>query len=247
MKRYVKRLMYRLGYNLYCPVCDNYARKFESFGRHNRSNARCPACGALERHRLIWYFLKHHTDLFDGQPKKMLHIAPEPAFIKKLKKIHNLDHITADISDPNVTIQMDITDIQFPDNTFDVIYCSHVLEHVPDDRKALKEFYRVLKNDCWALLLVPIAPKDKTFEDPTITDPKDRERMFGQHDHIRMYGRDYIDRLKEAGFHVEHSTALDLAGSHGVKMMALTDTYGSDIYYCIKRGNITDSAGSEIT
>lgn len=184
-----------------CPCCQTGLRVFEPHGLVPREEAICPNCRSLERHRLIWLYLNRNTDLFDSRSKKLLHIAPELQLSRLFKAHSQIDYLSADLSSPRAMVKMDITDIQYPADTFDVVYCSHVLEHVPDDRKAMREFYRVLKPGGWAILLVPITVKE-TFEDPSVTSPEERERLFGQHDHVRRYGRDYVDRLREAGFTV---------------------------------------------
>lgn len=129
-------------------------------------------------------------------------------------------------------VRMDITQIDFPDNSFDVIYCSHVLEHVVDDRQAMQEFYRVLRPGGWAVLLVPITA-DQTFEDPAIVSPQDRLQMFGQADHVRRYGPDFVDRLKDAGFEVRVIRVSDLYGRVDAMRMGLTAACG-DIFHCTK-------------
>jgi ubiquinone/menaquinone biosynthesis C-methylase UbiE len=142
------------------------------------------------------------------------------------------NYISADLLSPRAMIKMDITDIQFSDDYFDAIYCSHVFEHVPDDRKAMREFYRVLNPDGWAILLVPISG-EKTVEDASVSDPSERLRLFGQEDHIRMYGRDYIDRLHEAGFTVKIEKVSELFSTYEIERMGLTTGCG-DIYFCTK-------------
>jgi predicted SAM-dependent methyltransferase len=172
------------------------------------------------------------TDLFDGRPKMMLHIAPEECFESKLRKHLGEGYITADLCDPRAMIKMNITNIQYPDEYFDIIYCSHVLEHVEDDRSAMREFCRVLKQGGWAILLVPITA-DKTFEDPSIIAPVDRLRVFGQEDHVRRYGPDYVDRLQEAGFKVKVSRVSDLFKKDDIVRMGLTPE-NREIYHCSK-------------
>lgn len=134
----------------------------------------------------------------------MLHIAPELCFIGRFEALENLDYITADIESPLAKVKMDIHEIPFNENSFDVIFCNHVLEHVDDDLKAMEEMYRVLKPEGWAILQVPFFPPipKQTISDPSIPDPKERERLFGQDDHVRLYGEDYPDRLRSAGFNV---------------------------------------------
>jgi SAM-dependent methyltransferase len=162
----------------------------------------------------------------------MLHVAPESCFESRFKERLGAGYLTADLFSPLAMVKMDITDIQYPDQTFDVIYCSHALEHVVDDRKAMREFFRVLKNDGWAILLVPIT-SEKTFEDSSIVDPKERQKAFGQEDHVRRYGPDYVERLRDAGFTVEITRASDLADSDEAVRMGLTPASG-EIYYCTK-------------
>ncbi len=173
------------------------------------------------------------TDLFDGHPKKMLHVAPEWAFERLLKKQLGSGYLTADIYNPRAMVKIDITDIQYPDETFDVIYCSHVLEHVPDDRCAMREFYRVLKPSGWAILLVPITI-EKTFESPLITDPSDRLKLFGHELHVRRYGHDYVERLQAAGFKVSVTTRPQFLNDEQMVRMGITEAAG-EIYYCTKR------------
>jgi SAM-dependent methyltransferase len=227
-KRALNRVRY-FGQARYCPVCDNGARRFLPHGVVKRPEARCPMCGALERHRLMWLFFQRRTNLLDGTPKRMLHVAPEVGFQTKLTRAAGLDYLSADLLDPDVMVKMDITDIQYPDASFDVIYCSHVLEHVPDDRKAIREFHRVLRPTGWAVIQVPITAEE-TFEDPTITDPAERERLFGQHDHVRRYGPDYLDRLREAGFRVELVPVPDVATQAEVAQMGLP--VAEEIFLC---------------
>jgi SAM-dependent methyltransferase len=175
------------------------------------------------------YFARR-TNLFDGRPKRVLHVAPERCFEGPLRQRLGAGYLTADLLDPRAMEQMDITDIQHPDESFDVIYCSHVLEHVPDDRRAMRELRRVLKKDGWAVLLVPITA-ERTIEDPTVTDPAERERLFGQHDHVRRYGPDYADRLREAGFDVVITEVSDLLGDGDLIRMGLTGATMT-IYHC---------------
>ena len=218
------------GSGRWCPVCAQPSRQFRRFGFVPREDAKCPQCGALERHRFVWLFFIHRTDLFDGNQKKVLHIAPEPCFEARLKQRLGQGYLTADLLDPHVMERMDITRIQYPEESFDVIYCSHVLEHVPDDRIAMREFRRVLRKDGWAVLLVPITV-EKTFEDPTITDPTERLRLFGQEDHVRRYGPDYVERLREAGFDVFVTRVLDVFSEEEATRMGLTPAAG-EIYLC---------------
>lgn len=219
------------GKGRWCPVCEKSSRKFRTFGNPPREDAECSFCGALERHRFVWLYFSKMTNLFDEAQKIMLHVAPEQSFESKLRKCLGQDYITADLLNPEAMVKMDITDIQYSDEYFDVIYCSHVLEHVQDDKKALREFFRVLKKGGWAILLVPITT-DKTFEDSSIVEPSERLRVFGQADHVRRYGPDYIDRLNEAGFKVQVNYASDLFEKKEITSMGLSPD--DKIYYCTK-------------
>ena len=218
------------GRGRFCPVCGKHSRLFRPSGIVPREDTQCVHCDSLERHRLSWLFLQKKTNFFDDQPKKMLHVSPEPCFEPRFKKQLGSNYLTADLFNPRAMVKMDITDIQYPNQSFDVIYCSHVLEHVPDDKQAMREFFRVLKNDGWAILLVPIT-SDTTFEDSSIVDPKERLKVFGQEDHVRRYGPDYVKRLRDIGFTVETTKVSDLVNRKDAVRMRL----GGDIYYCTKQ------------
>ncbi|HEY9488094.1 MAG TPA: class I SAM-dependent methyltransferase [Chryseosolibacter sp.] len=196
------------GKNVTCPVCEGHFRKFLPYGRINaRLNALCPNCLSLERHRLMWLYLTEKTTFFKlKQP--VLHIAPEACFISRFEKIHQEQYVTADLESPLAKVKMDIHKMPFADNHFDVVLCNHVLEHVTDDVLAMREIARVLKPGGFAILQVPFfhPVPDNTFSDPSITDRKDRERLFGQDDHVRRYGKDYTQRIEQAGMkaHEDH-------------------------------------------
>lgn len=161
----------------------------------------------------------------------MLHVAPERWLEIKFKEVIGQGYLTADLYNPKAMIKMDITDIQYPQQSFDYIYCSHVLEHVVEDVKAMTEFHRVLKSDGWAILLVPIT-NEKTYEDASIVDPKERLKAFGQSDHVRKYGADYVDRLGEAGFTVDTIRVKDLVNDAQAIKMGLPAHL--KIFYCTK-------------
>lgn len=219
------------GNKFVCPCCGGHFSKFLTCGVIPRANAQCPKCGSLERHRLLWLYLKNKTNLFN-EKLKVLHIAPEKIFQKTLKSLPNLDYTSADLSADFAMIKMDITSIQYEDNHFDVILCNHVLEHVMDDQKAMKELLRVLKPGGWAILQVPTDTKlDKTFEDPQIVSPEERERSFGRFDHVRVYGRDYGDRLEQAGFTVKVDDYVRELEDDTMQRYRLAS---EDIYFCSK-------------
>jgi SAM-dependent methyltransferase len=193
-------LFYR-GNRVLCPVCNTRFRAFLPYGRINpRPNALCPNCLSLERHRLIYVYLQEKTVFFQ-QPLKVLHIAPEACFIRRFESIHGDGYITADIESPLAKVKMDIHSIPFDENQFDVVLCNHVLEHVNDDIQAMREIHRVLKPGGFAILQVPFFSPvpDVTFENDRITDPREREKIFGQDDHVRKYGKDYADRINRSG------------------------------------------------
>lgn len=195
------------GNQVECPVCTHHYRKFLPYGRINpRENALCPHCLSLERHRLIWVYLKEKTNFF-SEKLNVLHIAPEPCFMKPFEKQHGEKYITADIESPLAKVKMDIHDIPFPANHFDVVLCNHVLEHVNDDIQAMSEIHRVLKPGGFAVLQVPFfAPvPELTFEDNSITHPREREKAFGQSDHVRKFGKDYPQRIELSGLKSEAS------------------------------------------
>lgn len=227
----VKAVPYH-GKGRFCPVCEKSSCRFRPYGLVPREDAQCAHCNALERHRFLWLYVLRRTNLFDGKPKKMLHVASELCFESILQQLLGDNYITADLFNPRAKVKMDITNIDYPDQSFDVIYCSNVLEHVQDDRKAMKEFFRTLKSNGWAILLVPITAEE-TFEDPSIIEPEERLRVFGQEDHVRRYGPDYINRLHDAGFSVEVTKVNDLVQNDEILRMGLTPASG-EIYYCTK-------------
>jgi SAM-dependent methyltransferase len=165
-------------------------------------------------------------------PRSALHIAPEQILEQKLRPLIGKGYITADLMQAYVDVKMDITDINSPDAYFDFIYCSHVLEHVPDDLKAMREFRRVLADGGIAILLVPITA-EKTIEDLSVQDPKERRRLFGQEDHVRKYGPDYVFRLENAGFNVEVLEPEDFLDAREIERMGITPAAGV-IYVCRK-------------
>ncbi len=232
LARAIKTFPYR-GKGRFCPICETSSRKFRAYGIRRREDAQCVHCGSLERHRFLWHFLTERTDLFEPGRKTMLHVAPESCFEPAFRRRLGEQYLTADLYNPRAMVKMDITDIQYPDDSFDVIYCSHVLEHVLDDRQAMREFLRVLKPDGWAILLVPIGRREKTYEDPTIVDPQERLKHFGKEDHVRIYGPDYADRLREVGFRVKVTTMDDLLDDDQRSLLGLMK-FGGVIHFCTR-------------
>jgi predicted SAM-dependent methyltransferase len=186
------------------PIDGKSFRKMLPYGYgEQRTNALSPSTLSLERHRLIWLYLKNETDFFTAS-KKVLHIAPEQCFLTLFKNQKNLTYTSADLYSPIVDVKADICDLPFEDNSFDVIFCNHVLEHIEDDKKAMEELYRVLKRGGMGIFQIPqdLSLK-KTYEDFSITSKEERKKHFGQYDHVRIYGKDYFDRLRSVGFKVE--------------------------------------------
>lgn len=195
----------------YCPCCQQESREFRPFGVTRRPRAKCPRCGSLERHRLLWMFLASRPQLLEGT-RRLLHIAPEPIMAGLFTSVPGIHYISADLM-AETNVRLDITALPFADGSLDAVVCNHVLEHVPDDRTAMREFRRVLSPRGWAILQSPLDPRRAvTFEDFSIQDPAERERVFGQFDHVRIYGRDYFDRLATAGFRVEAVPFADQVG-----------------------------------
>ncbi|BFP39811.1 class I SAM-dependent methyltransferase [Flavobacteriaceae bacterium GF1] len=186
------------------PIDGTQFKKFLPYGYENpRENVLSPSTLSLERHRLLWLFLKQETNFF-ATGLRLLHFAPEQAFYKRFRKQKNLDYVTTDLNSPLADIKADICNLPFEDESFDVILCNHVLEHIPDDKKAMEELYRILKKGGWGVFQVPQDLNRKTtFEDNSITDKKERAKIFGQYDHVRIYGRDYFDKLRKVGFKVD--------------------------------------------
>lgn len=199
------------GTEVTCPVCGYTAGRFAPYTPTNRPNARCIECGSLERHRLQLLYLTQRTNLLTSHaPLKLLHFAPEKSLYPIISRHKHIDYTacdlepeSADLRDiPNVQ-KADITHMPFAGNSFDVILCNHVLEHIEDDRRAMQELYRVMKPGGWGIFQVPIRWRyEKTYEDFSITTRSGRKKAFQQEDHVRIYGRDYPDRLASAGFTV---------------------------------------------
>lgn len=196
--------LYLRGKKYKDPIDGKTFRKFLPYGYGSpRANVLSPSTLSLERHRLLWLYLTRETDFF-SKPLKVLHVAPEQAFYKRFKKQKNLTYITTDLYSPLADVKADLCALPFEDDSFDVIFCNHVLEHIPDDAQAMRELYRVMKKGGWGIFQVPQdVNRVHTFEDDTITDPAERTRIFGQYDHVRVYGLDYFDRLRQVGFEVE--------------------------------------------
>lgn len=185
------------------PIDGRQFRQLLPYGyEKTRQNVLSPSTLSLERHRLLWLYLKKRTNFFSAM-LKVLHIAPEQAFHQRFRRMKNIEYTTADLHSPLADVKADITRLPFDDHSFDVILCNHVLEHIPDDARAIAELFRVMKPGGWGIFQVPQEPnRPITYENPGITSPRERAAHFGQYDHVRIYGFDYFDRLAAAGFEV---------------------------------------------
>jgi SAM-dependent methyltransferase len=201
----VAPLLYK-GNNVTCPVCERNFSKFLSYGSEvtHRENVLCPYDLTLERHRLMWLYLKNESNFFSAEKLNVLHIAPEQCFHKTFKAQANLEYLTGDLLSPIADMHFDLHSIPLEDNRFDVVFCNHVLEHVDDALQCMRELHRVLKPGGWGIIQVPQdMTRKETYEDPSIVTPEDREKHYWQYDHVRLFGCDYPEWLKKAGFDVK--------------------------------------------
>lgn len=198
---YIRSAIIKVDEKVECPCCGWNGEFFLPFGAKLRQNALCPRCSSLERHRLYYLYLKE--SLPQDKKIKLLHLSPKKIIKKLFLQYPNIDYLSADLNPRRAMRKEDFTNMSFPDNQFDFIFCAHVLEHIPDDKKAMREILRVLQPGGTAILQVPIRYKQETIESPAVSGPGDRVKLFGQSDHVRIYGKDYPERLREAGFQVQ--------------------------------------------
>jgi predicted SAM-dependent methyltransferase len=258
--RYLLLFPLYVGDKYYCPFCGGRFRRMLSggldvpvlkemkvVGAGYRANAICPCCRSTDRERLLYVYLKNKRGI-DTNGLKLLHVAPERNLQKALMGYPNIDYVGGDLALPlgdqhwviSIMIRMDITKIPCRDSVFDAILCSHVLEHVPDDRTAVSELYRVLKPGGWGILQVPISRcLERTYEDIQIKTTKEREESFGQADHVRIYGLDWADRLKSAGFRVSEYNYADEDGESETSRYGLSKD--EQIYVCAKPQNVKEN------
>jgi hypothetical protein len=214
-----------------CPICGHRFARFRD--DWNRPNAICWRCGSHERHRTIWLYLEHHPELL-ASASSLLHFAPEWCLERRLSRLNGIRYVTTDLEVGAAQLTLDITRLELPDHAFDAILCSHVLEHVEDDRAAMRELHRVLTPGGWAILMVPLdLGRSQTYEDPAVLTPRERERCFWQWDHVRLYAPDIADRLHAAGFVVARERWSQAMGPERAARYALLES--DDLFLCRKR------------
>ena len=230
----VAPLLYK-GNKVECPVCERSFSKFLSYGSDtaHRENVLCPYDLTLERHRLMWLYLRDQSNFFKAEKLDVLHIAPEQCFHSRFKEQKNLQYLTGDLVSPIADIHFDLHHIPLEDNRFDVVFCNHVLEHVDDVNQCIAELYRVMKTGGWGIMQVPQDfDREVTYENPTITSPKDREIHFWQKDHVRLFGLDYPQWLERAGFTVSE---FDPQKEYGAEKVARYRLHEKEILYIVHK------------
>jgi SAM-dependent methyltransferase len=215
------RCLLHLGRSVHCPLCGWRFRRFRD--DWNRPNAICWRCGSHERHRALWLFFESRPHLLD-RATSLLHFAPEWCLEHRLRRRKDLRYVTADVLPGVGDLQLDLTRLDLPDASFDAVLCSHVLEHIIDDRAAMRELRRVLTAEGWAIVMVPIDhARRTTYEDPSITTPEERERAYWQKDHVRLYAPDVVSRLAAAGLRVERHSMIEELGRRAAARYGLLD------------------------
>jgi SAM-dependent methyltransferase len=216
-----------------CPCCGWRMRDFASGHAlmKTRPLSYCPRCNSKARHRRIWLFLQQNTNLFTEQ-LRVFEVSPKYSFSRQFTRMANINYVGADLySRPHISFRMDLVAASLQSDSFDAVLCIHVLEEIVDDRRAMAELFRILKPGGWAVISVPTCMERLTFEDPTITEPKERKRAFGEPDHVRVYGHDLVDRLEACGFHVRVDLADDVP-------LHTQENYGlrgdENIFFCTK-------------
>jgi SAM-dependent methyltransferase len=230
----VAPILYK-GNAVECPVCERSFSKFLSYGSEvaHRENVLCPYDLTLERHRLMWLYLKDHSDFFKAEKLAVLHIAPEQCFHGRFKTQGNLNYLTGDLVSPIADLHFDLHQIPLENDRFDVVFCNHVLEHVEDALQCMRELHRVMKPGAWGIMQVPQDfTRETTFEDSSITSPEDREKFYWQKDHVRLFGRDYPEWLKRAGFSVQEFKPTDYYDATLIQRMRLQE---GEILYIVKK------------
>ncbi len=227
------RAMFFVGDKYTCPLCGWKLRAFTHGGMSLRVRplGYCPRCNSKARHRRWWLFLHEQTNLFTDN-LRLFHVAPNYCMSRRFRTLPNIDYVGVDQNNHrNIRVKMALPATPILPETFDAIICMHVLEHIQQDRQAMRELFRVLKPGGWAGISAPIRLDQKTYEDPTITSPEERERAFGETVHVRYYGYDLADRLEEAGFHVQMHPGAEVDEQNRQKYGLRND---ENIFYCTK-------------
>lgn len=244
--RFSREAHNHVGTRYECPFCGFHskdlallgidspaARKYETIGMGIRPGM-CWKCRAKDKEKLLFLYLRDTAKIFDGHPLRLLHIAPENIIAQRILPMESIDYICGDFFAkgymyPPYVRNMNVLNLLLPNEDFDIVMCNHVLEHIEDDRKAMRELYRVLRKGGIGILQVPMSKiLEKTLENPNVQTPKEKLEVFGQIDHVRLYGKDYKERLEESGFRVElvHFPA-DLTEKYGLDK-------NEDLYICHK-------------
>ncbi len=228
---FFNNILYK-GDKYYCPICDRSYSRFLPGPDNINNNSKCPGCSSLERQRLLWLYLTRQLKIKEDKIK-LLNIAPDYAIQTKLKKLKNISYLSVDLESPLAIQKMDITSLRFDKRTFDAVLCYHVLEHIEDDKKALSEIFRVLRPGAWAILQSPVdMSREITFEDISVRLPEERKKIFGQEDHVRIYGKDYGSRIEKEGFLVTRDNFIDILSAEEREKFVLESD--EIIYFCKK-------------
>jgi len=232
IRNFIRSFFFK-GNDYYCPVCQKKSGLFITSKDGLRENAVCPSCGSFERQR--FFMLVFNKFSFINPDKyTMLDIAPTFCLQKVFKGNSNIEYVSFDISSPLAEIKGDITKMIFENNSFDIIICSHVLEHIENDLTALSEINRVLKSNGKAFFQIPLDKKMKsTFEDKTITNPEQRKEIYGQSDHVRIYGLDFPERLEKTGWTYEIINCSDTFDESLIRKYCLLED--EQIFVCTKQ------------
>ena len=222
-----------LGKRYICPCCGWHVRDFTkgNGSLKTRPLSYCPRCNSKSRHRRIWLFLQEKTNLFTEQ-LSLFEVSPKYSFSRKFTRLSNLSYFGGDLyKRAYINFKFDLISTPLKTNSFDAVLCIHVLEEIIQDQQAMSEMFRILKPGGWAVISVPTRMDQPTYEDSSITAPKERKRAFGEPDHVRVYGYDLFDRLKKTGFEVKVDLADDVP-------MQTKKKYGlrgdENIFYCNK-------------
>ena len=234
-----------LGNRFQCPCCGWRLRAFvEKHGILRTSESGyCPRCNAKARHRRIWLYLEAHTEVLSAQIQ-LLEVAPWWAFARRFQTMSSVDYIGLDLqrTGTQVTTIGDVIALPIQAEMIDVVLCIHVLEHVDDDRQAIAELYRALRPGGVAIVSVPLRLDQPTHEDPSVQDPDERTRLFGEPGHVRYYGKDFIERLRQPGFKVHMDPAHELPAEMRRRFGLRTD---ENIFHCVKRDHITRNLSAD--